>query len=74
MHKTEENGVHNTFKGLTAIAAWVLFLFGLSALLVGLIRVVFTSPPIALAGAYFGLGILSLFLSVVVIRMRQDMK
>ncbi len=64
--------MQNTFRTLASIAAWVLFLFGLAALAMGMVRVLFTAPALALVSAYFTLGVVSLFLSVVVMRLRKD--
>ncbi|MBI2831980.1 MAG: hypothetical protein HYX79_06965 [Chloroflexi bacterium] len=66
----------SVFKALATIVAWVLFVFGLLALLVGLIRVLSAipataAPGVVLMSAYFGFGIISLTLSVVVMKLRQ---
>lgn len=68
------------FKALATIAAWVLFVFGNAALLVGLIRVLRSAranadgPTVSLMAAYFGLGIASLALSVVVMKLRKSLE
>ncbi len=65
------------FKALATIAAWVLFVFGLLSLLTGFIRVFGSipensaAPGVALMTAYFGFGVVSLALSVVVMKLRQ---
>lgn len=65
------------FKALATIAAWVLFVFGLLSLLIGFVRVfsaipeTATAPGLALITAYFGFGVVSLTLSVVVMKLRQ---
>lgn len=65
------------FKALASIVAWVLFVFGLLSLLIGFVRVfgaipkTATAPSLPLITAYFGFGIISLTLSVVVMKLRQ---
>jgi hypothetical protein len=61
------------FKALASIAAWVLFIFGLFRLLIGLIYA-FSSGPInpPVATYYdFAVGVSSLVLSVVVMKLRK---
>ena len=59
------------FKALATITAWVLFVFGFLALLGGFGRIIGGSPDLDLMHAYFGYGVGSLFLSVVVMKLRQ---
>jgi len=58
------------FKALATITAWVLFIFGSLSLLGGFGRI-FGSAEINLVTAYFGFGVGGLFLSVVVMKLRQ---
>ena len=60
------------FKTLASIGAWVLFIFGALSLLGGFIRI-FSLARFDLISAYLGFGVVSLFLSVVAMRMRQKM-
>lgn len=62
----------SVFKALATIAAWVLWVFGLLSLIGGFARIFAGSPGVPLMSAYFGLGILSLFLSVVAMKLRQN--
>ncbi len=59
------------FKALATITAWILFVFGLLSLVSGFGRIVGGSPELELMSAYFGYGVGSLFLSVVVMKLRQ---
>ena len=65
------------FKALASITAWILFIFGLLALIGGFGRIigastgVLESPELLLMSAYFGYGIGSLVLSVVVMKLRK---
>lgn len=59
------------FKALATITAWVLFVFGLLSLISGFGRIIGGSPDLELMSAYFGYGVGSLFLSVVVMKLRQ---
>jgi hypothetical protein len=58
----------NIYKYMTTIAVWVLFFFGLSALVAGFARA-FNGGSLPMVSAYFGYGIVSLFLSVVCARL-----
>jgi len=60
-------------KSLATIAAWVLFVFGILRLLIGLVMAFSTGPALPPTQIYFdfGVGIGSLTLSVVVIRLRR---
>ncbi len=64
------------FKPLASLTVWILFLFGCLSLLGGLARVVGIGGERALPliSAYFGFGIASLTLSVVVAKLRQTME
>ncbi len=62
------------FKVLASITAWVLFVFGFISLLGGFGRIIGGSAELDLLTAYFGLGIGSLFLSVVTMKLRQMME
>ncbi len=59
------------FKALATITAWILFVFGLLSLVSGFGRIIGGSPELELMSAYFGYGVGSLFLSVVVMKLRQ---
>ena len=59
------------FKALTTITAWVLFIFGSLSLLGGFGRIFGGSSQLSLVTAYFGFGVGGLFLSVVVMKLRQ---
>lgn len=59
------------FKALATITAWVLFVFGLLSLISGFGRIIGGSPDLELMSAYFGYGVGGLFLSVVVMKLRQ---
>ena len=60
------------FKTLATIVAWVLFIFGALSMLGGFFRI-FSLARLEMIGSYLGFGVLSLFLSVVTMRMRQKM-
>lgn len=66
------------FKALSTIVAWVLFVFGLLSMFVAFVRVFGaisesgSTPELSLITAYFGFGIASLTLSVVVMKLRQS--
>lgn len=62
------------FKALATITAWILFVFGLLSLVSGFGRIVGGSPELELMSAYFGYGVGGLFLSVVVMKLRQMME
>jgi len=64
------------FKALATIAVWVLFIFGLLRLLIGLVTAISLGPEQPAIQAYldFAVGVSSLTLSVVVMRLRQGMK
>jgi len=64
------------FKSLATIAAWVLFVFGLLRLLIGLVMAFASGPNPVPMEAYldFAIGISSLTLSVVVMRIRQKLE
>ncbi len=61
------------FKSLATIAAWVLFVFGLLRLLIGLVMAFSTGPTLAPTQVYldFAVGVGSITLSVVVMRLRK---
>ena len=65
------------FKALASITAWILFIFGFLALLAGFLRIIgastgFSAPPeMPIMSVYFGYGVGSLVLSVVVMKLRQ---
>lgn len=66
----------SVFKALASITVWVLFVFGLLALVAGFGRIIAAgagaaSPAVDLMSAYFGFGVASLFLSVVAMKLRQ---
>ena len=62
------------FKVLASITAWVMFIFGILALLYGFIRIVGGTAELETMTAYFGFGVGSLFLSVVTMRLRQKLE
>jgi hypothetical protein len=66
----------SVFKALATIAVWVLFIFGLLRLAIGLVMAFTSGPEQAAMGAYldFAVGVGSLILSVVAMRLRQAMK
>jgi len=61
------------FKALATIAAWVLFIFGLYRMLIGIIMAFAVGPAPAAVQTYFdfAISISSITLSVVVMRLRQ---
>ena len=67
----------SVFKALASITVWVLFIFGILALLGGFGRIlgasmgVSASPELSIMTAYFGLGVVSLALSVVCMKLRH---
>ncbi len=68
------------FKALASITVWVLFIFGILALLGGFGRIlsasmgVSASPELSTMTVYFGLGVVSLALSVVCMKLRHMME
>lgn len=60
------------FKAFASITVWILFVFGILALIGGFARV-FTQSALPLVSAYFGYGVISLIGSAVVARLRQSM-
>ncbi len=70
----------SVFKALASITVWVLFMFGILALLGGFGRILGTSmgvsasPELSTMSAYFGLGVISLALSVVCMKLRHIME
>ena len=67
----KEGAMPPIFKALATITAWVLFIFGLLSLLGGFGRIFAGSPQLGLVTAYFGFGVIGLFLSVVVMKIRK---
>ena len=61
------------FKKLTTLTAYVLFIFGSLSLLGGFVRI-FRGAGLDLIRDYLGFGVVSLFLSVVTMRLRQKME
>jgi ABC-type antimicrobial peptide transport system permease subunit len=63
------------FKGLATTVIWVLFIFGLIRLIVGLVMAFSSGPDTASIETYldFFVAICSLTLSVVVMKLRQSM-
>jgi len=59
------------FRTLTSITAWVLFVFGVLALIGGFGRIIAGSPTIEMMTAYFGFGVGSMFLSAVTMKIRD---
>ena len=71
----------NIFKALATITAWVLFIFGLFMVVITFIfmnvaqaQVGYAEPPPFQPSVNIAIGIASLVLSVVVMRMRQIME
>ena len=66
----------NIFKSLTTIAAWVLFVFGLLRLLIGLVMAFASGPTPPPTQTYldFAVGIASLTLSAVVMQLRRKLE
>ncbi len=60
------------FKKLATITVYVLFVFGSLSLLGGFFRI-FGGAELDLIRNYFGFGVVSLFLSVATMRLRQKM-
>ncbi len=63
----------NIFKALASISTWILFVFGCLSLLTGFGRLMMR-PTIELISAYFGFGILALFLCVVAAKIRKSLE
>jgi len=63
----------SVFKALATIAVWVLFIFGLLRLAIGLVMAFTSGPEEVAIQTYldFAIGVGSLTLSVVVMRLRQ---
>jgi uncharacterized membrane protein AbrB (regulator of aidB expression) len=61
------------FKAMASITAWILFVFGLMALLAGFGRIIVSTPGLDFITAYFGFGIGGLFLSVVTMKLRKNL-
>lgn len=59
-------------KTLVTATVWILFLFGSAALAAGFARA-FAHAELAMVSAYFGYGILSLFLSAVAVKIRSTL-
>jgi hypothetical protein len=64
------------FKALSTITAWVLFVFGLLRLVIGLVMAFTTGPQTASLPIYldFFVGVLALTLSVVVMLLRKKLE
>jgi hypothetical protein len=62
-----------TSKVLSIIIIWVLFLFGLLRLIIGLVMAFTSGPNLPELPVYldFAIGVSSLFLSAVVVRIRK---
>ena len=65
----------SVFKALSTITVWVLFLFGLFRLVIGLVMAFTTGPQSAALPVYldFFVGIFALTLSVVVMLLRKKL-
>ena len=65
----------NIFKILSTIVVWVLFIFGLLRLLIGLIMAFTTGPNLPAVPVYldFTIGICSLVLAVVVMWLQKKL-
>ena len=62
----------SVYKALVTVTAWVLFGFGLAALCAGFGRA-YSQASLAMVSSYFGFGILSLFFSAVVVKIRSTL-
>jgi hypothetical protein len=62
----------SVFKYLVSVTVWVLFFFGLAALVAGFARA-FSHANLAMVSAYFGYGIVAMFLSAVTARIRKTL-
>ena len=62
----------SVFKTLASATVWILFVYGLAAVIYGFIRA-FSHSTLQMVTAYFGFGILALFLSVVCARLRKTL-
>jgi len=62
----------SVMKTLVSATVWILFVFGFAALVAGFGRV-FAHVELAMVSAYFGYGILSLFLSAVTVKLRSTL-
>ncbi len=60
------------FKALASVTVWILFIFGVLALVGGFARM-FMGSPATLIGAYLGYAIAALALSVVAAKLRHGM-
>lgn len=60
------------FKYMASVTVWVLFIYGLLALVAGFARA-FSGASLPMVSAYFGFGIVSLFLSAVCTRIRKTL-
>jgi hypothetical protein len=60
----------SVFKTLASATVWILFIYGLAALVYGFVRA-FSHASLSMVAFYFGYGILSLFLSVVCAKIRK---
>lgn len=58
------------FKSLVSATVWILFVYGFAALVAGFVRA-FAHAELAMVSAYFGYGIISLFLSAVAAKIRK---
>ncbi len=67
----KEGAMPHIFKALASITAWVLFIFGSLSLLGGFGHIIGGSPQLSLVTAYFGFGVGGLFLSIIVMKLRQ---
>ena len=64
------------FKGLATIVAWTLFVFGLLRLVIGLVYAFSSGPEAPPTHAYydFAVGVGSLILSVVAMKLRKALE
>ena len=72
-YKKEGGEMQRIFKGLATITIWFLFILGLVLVVVDGLVLPLVGWPITMTEAYFatGLGIASLILSVVAMKLRQ---
>ena len=71
--KKKEGEMPHIFKGIATITIWFLFILGLVLVVVDGLVLPLVGWPITMTEAYFatGLGIASLILSVVAMKLRQ---
>ena len=61
----------NIYKLMVSVVIWILFVLGAGSIIGGFGRIISDDATTELMAAYFGLGILSLFLTVVTIKIKR---